>query len=288
MNKKISNSMKNNKVIPIVEGMSFEKFCADVRKYSTLTEDEMAALIAKGDKKYINKLVEANMRIVISIAKKYQNYGVALEDLIQEGNFGLCKAANKFDPTRGKFITFAYPSIENAIKDFIEKNGTVVNFSNDRASWMKRINNFVSDFYITNGYNPCDEEIADGLGCSIRKVQECTIAQRNVVSLNKAICEDSDEPRADFIIDESDIIDRWHREDDRKVLVNLMRHRLSDVEFNVMIRKFGFISGIEESNEVIALRIGVSEESVRRILKRAFAKLKDDTEFRDLLHSMVA
>ncbi|MEJ2617264.1 MAG: RNA polymerase sigma factor RpoD/SigA, partial [Ignavibacteriaceae bacterium] len=166
--------MKLTKQYTVREGKTLDQYFTEISKFNLLTTEEELVLVAKiekGDEKARNKLVKANLRFVISVAKQYQNQGLSLSDLINEGNLGLIRATRSFDLTRGfKFISYAVWWIRQSITQAIINNSRIVHLPLNVVGNLTRINKASRDFEQEYDRKPSNEELAEILGISISLV----------------------------------------------------------------------------------------------------------------------
>ncbi|MCF0181768.1 MAG: sigma-70 family RNA polymerase sigma factor [Muribaculaceae bacterium] len=268
-------------VIPQWDGSTGSCYSKDLRKSKVLSkndEDALSLRISKGDRKAVDELIKGNLRLVISIAKKFQGYGTPLEDLVGEGNLALCEIAPKFNHTLGRFSTFAYRAIENRILDFLEKYGTSVKFSTDKLSLKKNIERFENRYFVTNGYKPSDAEIIEAVGCSKEKLQECRSIRHKAISLDATDVERADEAVLNkvegLMRDNGASADTVTVTDGMAKMLSVVKNLLSDKEYDIFLRHSGIINGNVESYDVIAMDYNVQGERVRRIYERTREKLQ--------------
>ncbi len=232
-------------------------YFASISKISTISADEEAELarqIHLGNKSALDKLVCANLRFVVSIAKQYQNRGMDLADLIEEGNIGLCKAAERFDASHGvKFISFAVGYISQAIRDALVEHSRLVGFEADL------------------------EEIAEALDMEPLTVKAILAADGKNVSFEASLSDECDKTLLDFLHTESDdrqadaALDEESKEEE---LDRLLRSTLKERDIFVLRHTYGL--GCEELSQIeIAEQLGLSRERVRQIRDTAILKLRD-------------
>ena len=178
---KITNQITNR------ESDSLEKYLHDIAKIDLIDADEevrLATLIKEGDKIAEQRLIQANLRFVVSVAKQYQNQGLALADLINEGNLGLIKAANRFDETRGfKFISYAVWWIRQSIMQAIVEQARMVRLPLNKVGCYNKYNRFLSDFEQEHGRKPTPEEVQEIGGIKVSDVKEISKSGKRHLSI---------------------------------------------------------------------------------------------------------
>ncbi len=270
--------LKITKSITNRESASLDKYLQEIGKYELITveeEVELAQRIRKGDKRAIEELTRANLRFVVSVAKQYQNQGLSLPDLINEGNLGLIKAAEKFDETRGfKFISYAVWWIRQSIMQAINEQSRIVRLPLNQVSSLSKYKKAVSKFEQENERKPSAEELADLLDLPKEKVVNTMRVSGRHVSVDAPfvtgednslldVLENSDSPVADnSLINES-----LSKEIDRAFSTLTERERV--------ILKLAFGIGVPEmSLEEIGEKFALTRERVRQIKDKALKRLR--------------
>ena len=178
------------------ESKSLEKYLQEVSREGMITADEeveLAQKIKDGDDYALNKLVRANLRFVISVAKQYQNTGLTLEDLINEGNLGLIEAAKRYDHTKGfKFISYAVWWIRQSILKAAADNSRTIRLPHNRLGEIQKINKASSEFEQTMEREPTDEELSELLDMDLEKVQNSRKMSKKQASLDAPMANDDD------------------------------------------------------------------------------------------------
>ena len=254
-------------------------YLKDIGKIPLLSaqrEAELAERIAEGDEYAKNELVEANLRLVVSIAKKYVGKGMYILDLIQEGNLGLIKAVDKFDHTKGyKFSTYATWWIKQAITRAIADQARTIRIPVHMVETIHRVNRTSRQLLQENGREPTVEEIAEKLGMTPEKVREIMKAAQDPVSLETPIGEEDDSHLGDFIPDDStptpaDAVSyQLLREQLNKVL-----HTLTPREEMVIKLRFGLEDGRTRTLEEVGKEFNITRERIRQIEAKALRKLR--------------
>ena len=175
---------------------ALDKYLQDISKEEMITADEetrLARLIREGDEDALQKMIRANLRFVVSVAKQYQHQGMPLIDLINEGNIGLIKAAKKFDETRGfKFISYAVWWIRQAIMEALSEKARVIRIPLNQVGVLGKINKTYSKLEQDLGRTPTEEEIAEELDITHQKVKETLRTSKNHVSYDAPVGGDDD------------------------------------------------------------------------------------------------
>ena len=264
------------------ESDSLDKYLQDIGHEELLTLDEeveLAQRIREGDSKALEKLTRANLRFVVSVAKQYQNQGLSLPDLINEGNIGLIKAARKFDETRGfKFISYAVWWIRQCILQAIAEQGRPVRLPLNQVSSVNKINKALNKFEQENERRPSVEEIASSTDLPQEKIEEAIKANTKQVSM--------DAPFKDG--EESSLADVLYSEDspstDAELLKQSLREEmamalsvLNERERNVITAFYG-IGQAEMTMDEIGKKFGLTRERVRQIRERALRRLRQQTQ----------
>lgn len=260
------------------DSLALAKYLNDISKYDPITaekEVELAILIRNGDTKALTSLVTANLRFVVSVAKQYQNRGVELIDLINEGNMGLMKAAQRFDETRGfKFISFAVWWIRQSILELIHNNGKLVrvpvNKNNLANKFMKSFANLEQQLQRT----PTSEEVVATMG--LEDGEKIDIAQllSKSYSIDTKITEDDDATFADMLT--SDSIpgpDHSSEVESMKIDISNILRDLSERE-QMVIKMFFGIGGSENTLSEIGEKMEYTSERIRQIKESALQKLR--------------
>src|SRR5688572_23105293 len=200
--------LKISKQITNRETQSLEKYLQEIGKVDLITSDEevnLAKRIREGDQMALEKLTKANLRFVVSVAKQYQNYGLTLSDLINEGNVGLIKAAKRFDETRGfKFISYAVWWIRQSIMQALAEQSRIVRLPLNRVSSLTRITRTLSDLEQKFQRDPSVDEIAIAIGTTSQEVTDNLKVSGRHLSLNAPFEQGEDGSLLDVITDENE------------------------------------------------------------------------------------
>lgn len=237
-------------------------------------ETELAMRIKQGDEDAFRRLVEANLRFVVSVAKQYQSSGLNLSDLINEGNLGLMKAARRFDPTRGfKFISYAVWWIRQQILQAISEQGRMVRLPLNQAGLINRINKAKSQFVQQNEREPSDDELAEFLDITPDKVGEVMSRSSRHMSFDVPFGEDEDGTLLDVVPDESsEQADSGLQRESLRSDIQRVMMVLSAREREIVSLAFGL--GCQEMTlEEIGEKLDLTRERVRQLKEKAIRKL---------------
>lgn len=274
--------LKITKAITNRENASLDKYLQEIGHEELISaeeEVELARRIKTGDRKALEKLTKANLRFVVSVAKQYQNQGLSLPDLINEGNIGLLKAAEKFDETRGfKFISYAVWWIRQSILQAIAEQGRVVRLPLNQVGSVNRINKVMSKFEQENERRPSVDEIADKTDLPHEKIEDVLKVNTRQVSVDAPMADGDGTSMIDFMQSDSD------SSTDEELLKESLRAEiasalsvLNDRERNVIEAFYG-INQPECTMEEIGKKYGLTRERVRQIREKAIRRLKQNTQ----------
>jgi RNA polymerase primary sigma factor len=259
---------------------SLTLFMNEIGKHDLLTaaeEVELAKRIERGDRRAKERMINSNLRLVVSIAKRYRGNGVAFGDLIQEGVIGLNRAVEKFDWRRGfKFSTYATWWIRQACQRAISNQSRTIRVPahvHERRLKLARIGR---RFEAEHGREPTTAELAEATGFELRHVEEAVGAVEASVSLNQAVGADGDAELGDIFAD-PDAVDPVEEAGDalRTQAVRAALEKLPELERRVLELRFGF-DGEQQTIEAIARVLGLSRERVRSLEQEAYARLSDE------------
>ena len=273
------------------ESKSLDKYLQDISKIDLITaeeEVELAQKIKRGDQIALEKLVNANLRFVVSVAKQYQNQGLTLPDLINEGNFGLVKAAQRFDETRGfKFISYAVWWIRQSILQALAEQSRVVRLPLNKIGSINKINKTFSYLEQAHERPPSAEEIAEELGLSVSEVKQSLKNAGKHISMDAPFAEGEDSNLYDVIsasetpMPDSELVKESIREEIGRVL-----ETLSEREADVVKLYYGIGQSSTMTLDEIGNTFDLTRERVRQIREKAIRKLRKSAKS-DLIQSFI-
>lgn len=270
--------LKITKSITNRESASLDKYLQEIGKEDLITveeEVELAQRIKKGDKEALEKLTRANLRFVVSVAKQYQNQGLSLPDLINEGNLGLIKAAEKFDETRGfKFISYAVWWIRQSILQALAEQSRIVRLPLNQVGSLNKINKAFARFEQEHERVPSPEELAIELDLPKEKVTDTLRVSGRHVSVDAPFSDGEDNSLLDVLVNsDSPIADRGLINESLGTEVERALSTLTDRERDIIKYFFG-IGSSEMTLEEIGEQFGLTRERVRQIKEKAIRRLR--------------
>ena len=271
--------MKITKPVVNRESLSIDKYLQEIGKYELLTpeeEIELAKRAKQGDEKALEKLIQANLRFVVSVAKQYQNQGLPLGDLINEGNLGLIKAAKRFDETRGfKFISYAVWWIRQSILQALAEQSRIVRLPLNRVGALNKIGKKLSQLEQEFEREPSANEIAEELDMSVYEVADTLKISGRHVSMDAPFVEGEDNKLLDVMPNESDPApdNELMRESLRQEIEEAL-NTLDQREKEVVKLYFGIGYEHPLTLEEIGEKFKLTRERVRQIKEKAIKKLR--------------
>ena len=276
--------LKITKSITNRESASLDKYLQEIGREDLITveeEVELAQAIRKGDRRALEKLTRANRRFVVSVAKQYQNQGLSLPDLINEGNLGLIKAAEKFDETRGfKFISYAVWWIRQSILQALAEQSRIVRLPLNQVGSLNKIGKAFSRFEQENERKPSPEELAQELDIPVDKISDTLKVSGRHISVDAPFVEGEDNSLLDVLVNDDApnadgtlMNESLSREIDRALAT--LTERESDI-----IKMFFGIGCQEVTLEEIGDKFGLTRERVRQIKEKAIRRLRQGTRSR--------
>ena len=273
---KISKSFTNR------ESASLDKYLQEIGHEELLSveeEVELAQKIKKGDRRALERLTRANLRFVVSVAKQYQNQGLSLPDLINEGNVGLIKAAEKFYETRGfKFISYAVWWIRQSILQAIAEQSRIVRLPLNQVGSVNKINRELNKFEQEHERRPSVDEIADRIDLPEDKIEEAMKANNRHVSMDAPFVDGEDNSLLDVLADNNmPMADKALVQESLRKEIDRAIELLNDREQKV-VRAFFGIGSPEMTLEEIGDKYNLTRERVRQIKEKAIRRLRHNTK----------
>lgn len=273
--------LKITKSITNRESASLDKYLQEIGHEELLSADEeveLAQRIRRGDRKALEKLTKANLRFVVSVAKQYQNQGLSLPDLINEGNVGLIKAAEKFDETRGfKFISYAVWWIRQSILQAIAEQSRIVRLPLNQVGSVNKINRMLVKFEQENERKPSINEIAERVDLPHEKIEDAMKVTGRHLSVDAPFSDSEDNSLLDILVnDDAPMADKSLVQESLKEEVARVLQMLTERERSIVEAFFG-INQPEMTLEEIAEKFGLTRERVRQIKEKAIRRLRHNT-----------
>lgn len=277
--------LKITQMITNRNGSSLDRYLQEIGHQDLISTDEeveLAQRIKRGDQKALEKLTKANLRFVVSVAKQYQNNGLSLLDLINEGNLGLIKAAKKFDETRGfKFISYAVWWIRQSIMQAIADQSRLVRIPINQSGTVKRIQKAYDKFEQENGRMPSVDEIADDINLPQDKVEEAMNVEHSHISIDAPLNSDGTKlidvlPNKNLLPTDIQLIEEGLYKEIKRAL-----QRLTFKE-QIIVKAFYGIDQKEMSLEEIGEKTNLTRERVRQIKEKAISKLRTNNSSEEL------
>ncbi|MCD4773602.1 MAG: RNA polymerase sigma factor RpoD/SigA [Bacteroidales bacterium] len=274
--------LKITKSITNRETASLDKYLQDIGREELITADEEVRLAQKikiGDQDALEKLTKANLRFVVSVAKQYQNQGLSLPDLINEGNLGLIKAAKRFDETRGfKFISYAVWWIRQSILQALAEQSRIVRLPLNQVGSLNKIKKASSKLEQKFERHPSADEIAEQLELPEHKISTAMKISTRYISMDAPLTQDDDMKFLDiFVSDDNPVTDSdlMHESLGKEIARSLST--LSEKERNVINLYYGIGANHEHTLEEIGAKFDLTRERVRQIKEKAIRRLKHNS-----------
>jgi len=280
--------LKITKQVTNSETASLDKYLQEIGKVDLITADEeveLAQRIKAGDQTALEKLTKANLRFVVSVAKQYQNQGLTLPDLINEGNLGLIKAAKRFDETRGfKFISYAVWWIRQSILQALAEQSRIVRLPLNKIGSINKINKMYAFLEQENERPPSAEEIAKKLDMTVNDVKESMKNSGRHVSMDAPLIEGEDSNLYDVLNSgESPNPDRKLLHESLRIEINRALETLTPREADVVKLYFGLGEHQPMTLEEIGETFDLTRERVRQIKEKAIRRLKHTSRSKILM-----
>jgi len=271
----------------MIEEGSLDQYLREISRYPLIPREEevrLAKAIRVADAEALDKLVRSNLRFVVSVAKKYQNQGVSLSDLINEGNLGLIRAAHKFDETKGiKFISYAVWWIRQAILQALAEQSRIVRVPLNRAGTLHRIGKRSSALLQELGREPTVEEIAEGMDITEEEVAKTLSISQSHLSLDAPLTPGEDNKLLDYLPDEHNATpDEQTFEHALTEGIERVLCSLKEREAKILRLYFGLDGKEPMTLEEIGGLLGITRERVRQIKEKALSRLRHISKARAL------
>lgn len=281
--------LKITKQVTNRETASLDKYLQEIAKVSMITPEEevdLAQRIRKGDRRALEKLTKANLRFVVSVAKQYQNQGLALPDLINEGNVGLIKAAERFDESRGfKFISYAVWWIRQSILQALAEQARIVRLPLNKIGTINKIGRAFSELEQRHERPPSAEELAEFLDISITEVKSSLKNNGRHVSMDAPLVAGDESSSSMYDVLPNDGLPGPEKDVMRESLQKEIERSLSTLTHREgeVVRMYFGLNGVNQLTlEEIGLRFDLTRERVRQIKEKAIRRLKQTTRSKAL------
>ena len=279
--------LKITNQITVRESQSLERYLQEIAKEELITAEEEVSLakrIQKGEQEALSKLVRANLRFVVSVAKQYQHQGLTLSDLINEGNVGLIKAAERFDETRGfKFISYAVWWIRQSIMQAIVDQGRMVRLPLNKVGSYNKYNKLASKFIQENEREPTPEEISDLLDIKFSDLKDVLKSARRHSSVDAPINDEDKGSMVDLMSNDSEPVpdDELMDESLRLQIQGIMKV-ISHREAAILNNYYGLNGNESLTLEEIGCKFDLTRERVRQIKEKAIRRLRNSSKSKEL------
>jgi RNA polymerase primary sigma factor len=272
------------------QGNNLQLYLREIGQVKLLTPAEeivLAKRIKRGDEAAREHMIKANLRLVVKIARDYEGQGLPLLDLINEGNIGLMKGVERFDPTKGaKLSTYASWWIKQAIKRALSNQSKTIRLPDHVVDKLANIRRAEVKLHEILDREPTDEELADFLRLDVRRVKIYRQASKAPVSLDAPLSEDDSDQVSEIVADPNAVapFERLVKETDTALLKEVLA-ALTDREKAILAMRFGLNDGVEQTLEEIGKVFGVTRERIRQIESEALKKLRVKMEQRDTMRN---
>ncbi len=272
-------SIQIKKSITDRSNITIDDYLKDINKIPMLTPDEEKEIGRKakeGDIDAKNKLITGNLRFVVSVAKQYQGQGLSLDDLINEGNIGLIRAADKFDVDKGfRFISYAVWWIRQSILQALSEQSRTIRLPMNQVRLSSKILKTIQEFEQDNERKPTDEELEGLIGLSIEKINKIINSNNKMVSLDTPLNDDEEGTLIDIIPNGNPKTDADLIKESNKIELNSIIDKLTNREQDIIRMYFG-LTGKNFTLSEIGDKFGITNERARQIKEKALDKLKNN------------
>jgi RNA polymerase primary sigma factor len=264
------------------ESLSVEKYLQEIGKVDLISidkEEELARRIRKGDDEALNELVKANLRFVVSVAKQYQNQGLSLPDLINEGNLGLIKAAQRFDETRGfKFISYAVWWVRQSILQALAEQSRIVRLPLNKIGSISKLNKIFNELNQQFEREPSVDEIAKVMELSPEDVNSIMMNSERSISMDAPVGQEEDYTLGDFLIVETLTPEKQLLNESLTLEINRLLSVLTEREASILMFYYGLNGTHAYTLDEISEKMGITRERVRQLKEKALKRLKHTTK----------
>lgn len=279
--------LKITKQVTNRETPSLDKYLQEIGKVDLVTAEEEVALakrIHSGDQQALNRLIKANLRFVVSVAKQYQNQGLSLPDLINEGNVGLIKAAQRFDETRGfKFISYAVWWIRQAIMQSLAEQARIVRLPLNKIGTINRINRVFNKLEQEFEREPTPDEVAEAMQLAPGEIKEAMKSNTRHISMDAPLTEGEDSNMYELLSSsDSPMPDRSLLSESLRKEIERALTTLTQREADIIRLYFGLNGLLQHTLEEIGEEFDLTRERVRQIKEKAIRRLKHTSRSRNL------
>jgi RNA polymerase primary sigma factor len=272
---------------------AFSLYLREVGQTKLLTpqeEIELAALIKAGDEAARERMIKSNLRLVVKIARDYEDFGLPLLDLINEGNIGLMKAVERFDPAKGaKFSTYSSWWIKQSIKRALANQSKTIRLPVHMVDKIAKMRRVVTKLTELLGRDPSDEEVSEEMGMKTRRVRLMRISAMRPTSLDQPIGEDESNVMGDIVQDDHAVnaYEDLEKKTMTAMITELVTH-LDQREATILRYRFGLDGGKEKTLEQVGKKFGVTRERIRQLQNSALLKLRKMMEQADAMQQVAA
>jgi len=252
-----------------------KSYLREIGRYPLLSKQEVAALIKEGTAEAKNKVIQHNLRLAFCIAKKYQNRGVPLLDLVQESNLGLVKAVDRFDPAKGyTFGTYATWWCTATVRRCLQENTSAMRLPVYMVEMIGKINNAQREFELAK-IEYTDKDLAKATGLKVSDIKKAMAAKKNseVLSLDYEGNDDKDSIGKTVVDENEDVEGNYLKDERTQCILRLIKQHCTDRETDILACHFGFC-GQKETFDELAERYGVSKQRIGQLYKKALEKLQ--------------